>query len=173
MSCKLVSWIRGLNPVELGLFFAGVALVGIVFTMGFMTQSFKGAFVSGGVFFLPLGLAVAIAQRYLIEPAKRKLVREKDWEHPKTAAITAGLFISLVTVLIMMVTVTIGFGVVNAVQSPEGLAALFDPAKLPVNILSLFYVTLVGLVIGSWVWIPVGIGLGIWMRPQRPESQNS
>ena len=165
MKCKLISWTRGLKPVELGIFFSGVAWVGIVFTMSFMTQSLKAGLGSGAAFLVPLGLAVVVVQRCLIGPAKRKLAVEKDWAHPKTAAITAGIFISFVTVLIMMVVVTVGFGIVNAARSAEGLAALFDLAKLPTNLVMLFYVTAVGLAIGSWVWIPIGVGLGLWMRP--------
>lgn len=168
MKCKLISWTRGLKPVELGIFFAGVAWVGIVLTMSFMTQSLKAGVASGAAFLVPLVIAVVIAQKCLIGPAKRKLAIEKNWPHPKTAAVTAGIFISFVTVLIMMVAVTVGFGVVGAVRSPEGLAGLFDLAKLPTNLVMLFYVTAVGLAIGSWVWIPIGVGLGCWMRPRQP-----
>lgn len=171
MGQKLVSWLRGLSPVELGLLFTGAAWFGIVLTMGLMIRTLKGALLSGVAFLVPLVLAVVVAQRYLVEPAKRKLEREKDVLRPKMAAVTLGLLISLMTVVMMMVTVTVGYGLVEAVRNPEGLSALFDPTKLAVNILSIFYVTAVGVVIGSWVWIPIGVCLACWMHPENSQLQ--
>lgn len=164
MGNKIISWLRSRNSRQMRLLLAAVAWLGIVVTMSVMAQSLKVGLGSGAVFLVPLALAVKVAHGCLIEPARKKLAVEGNWSHPQTAAMTAGIFISFLTTILMMILVMIGVGIWEAIQSMEGLSRIVDPTRLATNILMVFYVTGVGLVAGSWVWIPVGAGLGCWLK---------
>lgn len=149
-----------------------LAWVTICTTLGVFVRSPLYGLLGGLYFLLPLAIAITFTYRCMIRPMQEKLLIQEDWQRPKTAALTAGVFIAFITVVIMfllylglMTLYRYGFELLR----PYDLIGI-DQAKESVQ--SSLYFSILGPVIGAWAWIPLGFLQGCLLMPLKNKTKN-